>query len=63
MTMRDVRDERLLKRLIDAAEAIESELSQEGARSLRDEERGQVEALSEELETLALAVVYDEELT
>lgn len=56
----DERDERLVKRLVEAAEAVENELNQEGARVLREEERGQVEALADELETLSLAVVYDE---
>lgn len=54
------RDEQLMKRLIDAAESVDSELSQEGARSLRDDEVKILEGVIEELETASLAVVYDD---
>lgn len=50
----------LVRRLEDAANAVEGELAQEGARMLRDDELGQLQALVEELETLSLAIVYDE---
>lgn len=50
----------MVNRLVEAAEAVDAELSQEGARDLREEERRQVQAITEELETLSLAIVYDD---
>lgn len=58
--MSQAEDALLIRRLVDAAEAVEIELAQEGARTLRSEERSRVKQIYEELEDLSLAVVYDD---